>query len=71
MKIKYHPRSVVDFESNLENAKSNKRFYLKKYQSENNIINQQVCIDCLKLRSNKNARDCKVFHLYYWPFCNL
>ena len=30
MTIKSHPKPVVDFESNLENVKSNKRPYLKK-----------------------------------------
>ena len=30
MTIKSHPKPVVEFESNLENVKSNKRFYLKK-----------------------------------------
>ena len=54
-KIKSCPKPVVDFESNLESVKSNKRFYLKKYQSDN----QQKCIDCLKPRSNKNERECK------------
>ena len=29
-KTKSHPKSVVDFESNLENVKSNKSFYSKK-----------------------------------------
>ena len=32
---------VVDFESSSESVKSNKRFYLKKYQNDN----QQKCID--------------------------
>ena len=55
MKIKSHPKPVVDFESNSESVKSNKRFCSKKYQSDN----QQKCIDCLKPRSNKNERECK------------
>ena len=46
---------VVDFDSNSESVKSNKRFYLKRYQSDN----QQKCIDWLKPRSNKNERVCK------------
>ena len=58
-KIKSCPKPVVDFESNLESVKSNKRFYLKKYQSDNHTNNQQKCIDCLKPRSNKNERECK------------
>ena len=58
MTIKSHPKPVVDFKSNLENGKSNKRFYLKKYQSDNHTNNQQKCIDCLKIRSNKNDRKC-------------
>ena len=55
MKIKSHPKPFVYFESNLESVKNNKRFYSKKYQSDN----QQKCIDCLKPRSNKNERECK------------
>ena len=54
MKTKFHPKPVADFESNSESVKSNKRFYSKKYQSDNRINNQQVCIDGLKPRSNKN-----------------
>ena len=58
MKTKSHPKLVVDFESNSKSAKSNKRFYSKKYQSDNTqIINK--CLDCLKPRSNKNERECK------------
>ena len=59
MKIKSHPKPVVDFESNSESVKSNKRFYSKKYQSDNHTNNQQVCTDCLKTRSNKNEPECK------------
>ena len=55
MKIKSHPKRIVDFESNLERVKSNKRFYSQKYQSDN----QQKCIGCLKRRSNKNECECK------------
>ena len=58
-KVKSCPKPVVDFESNLESVKSNKKFYLKKYQSDNHTNNQQKCIDCLKPRSNKNERECK------------
>ena len=58
-KIKSCPKPVVDFESNLESVKSNKRFYLKKYQSDNHTNSQQKYIDCLKPRSNKNERKCK------------
>ena len=47
--MKSCPKPVVDFKSNLENVKSNKRFCSKKYQSDN----QQKCIDCLKPRSKK------------------
>ena len=50
MTIKSHPKPVVDFESNSKSVKSNNRFYSKKYQRDN----QQMCIDCLKPRSNKN-----------------
>ena len=53
--MKSYPKPVVDFESNLESVKSNKRFCSKKYQSDN----QQKCIDCLKPRSNKNEHVCK------------
>ena len=42
-KVKSCPKPVVDFESNLESVKSNKRFYLKKYQSDNQTNNQQNC----------------------------
>ena len=59
MTIKSYPKPVVDFESNLENVKSNKRPYLKKCQSGNHTNNQQVCVDCLKPRSNKNEDECK------------
>ena len=48
-------KPVVDFESNSESIKSNKRFCSKKYQSDN----QQKCIDCLKPRSNKNEHEWK------------
>ena len=55
MTIKSHPKPAVNFQSNSmkESVKSNKRFYSKKYQIDNHINNQQVCIDCLKPRSNK------------------
>ena len=53
--MKSHLQPVADFESNLKSVKSNKRFYPKGYQSDN----QQKCIDCLKPRSNKNERGCK------------
>ena len=58
-KVKSCTKLVVNFESNLESVKSNRRFYLKKYQSDNHTNNQQKCIDCLKPRSNKNERECK------------
>ena len=58
-KIKSCFKPVVDFESNLESVKSNKRLYLKKYQSDNHTNNQQKSIDCLKPRSNKNECQCK------------
>ena len=40
------------------------KIYVKKYQSDNlakriRTNNQQMCIDCLKPRSNKNKRECK------------
>ena len=50
MKIKSHPKPFVSFESNLESVKSNKRFYSKKYQSDNHTNSQQKCIDYLKPR---------------------
>ena len=55
MKIKSRPKPVVNFECNLEIAKSYKWFSSKKYQSDN----QQKRIDCLKPRLNKNERECK------------
>ena len=58
-KIKSHLKPVVDFEFNSESVKSNKRFYSKKYQSDNNINNQQVCINFLKPRSNKMSLSVK------------
>ena len=69
MTIKSHPKPVVDFESSLENFKSDGRFYLKKYQSDNHMNNQQVCIDCVKPRSNKNERECKKYgcNYFYMP----
>ena len=73
-------KPVVNFEPNSESAKSYKRFYSKKYQSNN----QQKCIDCLKPRSIENNRVCKecgcdyfyvlimkVFHFLYCPFCSI
>ena len=48
--VKSCPKPVVNFESNLESVKSNKRFYLKKYQSDNHTNNQKKCIDCLEPR---------------------
>ena len=69
MTVKSHPKPVVDFESNLENVKSDERFYLQKYQSDKHMNNQQVCIDCLKPRSNKNERECKKYgcNYFYMP----
>ena len=55
MAIKSHPKPVADFESNSKSVKSKKGFTQKKYQSDN----QQMCLDCLKPRSNKNERECK------------
>ena len=68
MAIKSHPKPVVDFKSNLENVKSNKRFSLKKYQSDNHKNNQQKCIDFLKPKLNKNTSkykkcDCDYFYV--------
>ena len=60
-KTKSHPKLNVDFESNSESVKSNKRFYSKKYQSDSHTNNQQKCIDCLKPRSNKYERECKKY----------
>ena len=42
MTIKFYSKPVVDFESNSKSVKSNKRFYSKKYQSDNHTNNQQV-----------------------------
>ena len=47
-KVKSCPKPVAHFVSNLENVKSNKRLYLKKYQSDNRRNNQQKYINCLK-----------------------
>ena len=58
-KVKSCSKPVVDFESNSKSIKSNKRLYSKNYQSYNHTNNQQVCINCLKPRSNKNERQCK------------
>ena len=62
--MKSHIKPVVDFESSSKSVKSNKRFYRKKYQTDN----QQSCIDCLRPRSNKNElerkkRGCNYFHV--------
>ena len=62
--MKSCPKPAVNFESNSESVKSNKRFCSKTYQSDN----QQKCIDCLKPRSNKNERqrkkcDCDYFYV--------
>ena len=59
IKTKSHPKPVVNFESNLKSVKSNKRFYSKKNQSDNHKNNQQVRIDCLKPRLNKNEHKYK------------
>ena len=58
-KAKSCSKPVGDFESNSKSIKSNKRLYSKKYQSCNHINNQQLYINCLKPRSNKNERQCK------------
>ena len=58
-KVKFCPKPVVGFNSNLGSVKSNKSFYLEKYQSDNRTNSQQKCIECLKPRSNKNERECK------------
>ena len=58
-KTKSHPKPIADFEPNSKSVKSNKRFYSKKYQSDNDINSQQVCIDYLQPRSNKNERKYK------------
>ena len=58
-KAKSCSKPVVDFESNSKSVKRNKRLHSKKYQSCNHTNNQQVCINCLKPRSNKNERQCK------------
>ena len=48
MKVKSHAKPVVNFESNSKSVKRNKRFYSKKYHSDNHTNNQQMCIDFLK-----------------------
>ena len=53
-KITSFHKPVVDFEFNLESVKSNKRFYLKKYQRDNHTNNQQKFIDCLKPKCGSN-----------------
>ena len=60
--MKSCPKPVADFEANLENVKSIKRFHLKNYQSDN----QQKCIDCLKPRSNKNEHECQKYDCDYF-----
>ena len=55
-------KPVVDFESNSERIKSYKCFQPKIIKADNLVKrphanNQQVCIDCLKPRSNKNERE--------------
>ena len=50
MKIKFHPKPVVDFESNSESVKSNKRFYWKKYESENHTNSQQYRLSQTKIK---------------------
>ena len=54
MKFKSHPQPIANFECNSESVKSNKSFYSKKHQSDNHTNNKEMCIDCLKPRSNKN-----------------
>ena len=52
-------KPVVDFESNSKSVKVIKGFTQKKYWSDNHTNNQQMCIDCLEPRSNKDERECK------------
>ena len=60
--MKSHLEPVADSESSSKSVKSNKRFYPKKYQ----IDNQQRCIGCLKPRSNKNELECKKYGCNYF-----
>ena len=66
MKIKFHPKPVVNFESNSMSLKSNKRFYPKKYKSDNHTNNQQKCVECLTPRSNKNECESKKYGCDYF-----
>ena len=69
-KTKSHLKPVpfkvyANFEPNLESVKSNEKFCSKSYQNDNlakrlHTNNQQMRIDCLKPRSNKNQRECKI-----------
>ena len=65
MKIKSHPKPVVDFEPNSKSVKSYKWFLSKKYQNDN----RQKGIDCLKPRSNKNELERKKggYNYFYVP----
>ena len=56
-KTKSCSKPVLDFESNSKSVKVIKGFTQKKYRSDTN--NQQMCIDCLEPRSNKNKIECK------------
>ena len=60
------PKPILDLESHLESVKNKKRFYSKKYQSDN----QQKCIDCVKPRSNKNEHECKKCGCNYFYVSN-
>ena len=45
-----------------------KQVPIKIYAKRFHINNQQVCIDCLKSRSNKNEQECKKCGCNYFYF---
>ena len=74
-KTKSHFKPVVDFESILESVKSHECFRRRKYKGNNlakrlHANNQEICIDRLKPRSNKNVLDCKKYGCRYFYMPN-
>ena len=51
-------KPIVDFESYLKSVKSNKWFHSKKIYIYIKLTIRK-CLDCLKLRLNKNEHVCK------------
>ena len=74
-KTKSHFKPVVDFEFILESVKSYECFRPKNYKG-NSLVkalhtnNQEMYIDYLKPRSNKNVLECKKYGCNYFYLRN-